>query len=143
MTTYHEEHLLDRAAMVLMRTMLAVQPKLQFVPATRPDFDALMEKTPEAAGVTYEEAKICGVRGWWCKPQQSVHGNAIVYFHGGAYVLGSAKAYRHFVGQIAARAETPIFVVDYNLAPERVFPAAVNDAEAIYRGLVGSGLSGW
>ena len=45
MTTYHKEHLLDRAAMALMRTMLAVQPKLQFVPQARPDFDGLMEKT--------------------------------------------------------------------------------------------------
>jgi hypothetical protein len=58
MTTYHKEYLLDRAAMVLMRTMLAVQPKLRFVREARPDFDGLMEKTPEAAGVTYEAAEI-------------------------------------------------------------------------------------
>jgi len=121
MAIYHKEHLLDHGVMAQMRTMLAVQPKLQFVPEARPNFDDLMEKTPEAAGVTYEAADIGGVAGWWCKPQQSVPDAAIVYFHGGAYVLGSATAYRNFIGQIAARAETPIFVVDYRLAPEHLF----------------------
>src|SRR6187402_812114 len=141
MTIHHEEHLLDRGAMALMRTMLAVQPKLQFVPETRPVFDELMEKTPGATGVTYEEAQIGGVTGWWCKPRESQDGSAIIYFHGGAYVLGSAKAYRNFVGQIGAHANTAVFVVNYSLAPERVFPAAVEDAKAVYRGLAAAGFS--
>jgi len=141
MTKHHEEHLLDRAAMVLMRTMLAVQPKLQFVPDARPIFDELMEKTPEAQGVAYEAAEIAGVAGWWCRPQQAQRNAAIVYFHGGAYVLGSAKAYRNFVGQIADRAKMAAFVVDYSLAPERVFPAALEDAKAVYLGLAAAGCS--
>ena len=141
MTTYHNEHLRDRAAMLLMRTVLAVQPKLQFGPASRPEFDDLMEKTPEAEGVTYEAAEVGAVKGWWCTPEHPLPGSAIVYFHGGAYVLGSATAYRNFVGQIAARAKTAVFVVDYSLAPEQVFPAAVNDAKAVYLGLASSGFS--
>ena len=59
----------------------------------------------------------------------------LLYFHGGAYVLGSSAAYRHLVGQIATRARMPAFVTDYSLAPERPFPAAANDALAAYRGL--------
>jgi monoterpene epsilon-lactone hydrolase len=141
MTTHHEEHLLDRAAMALMRTMLAVQPKLQFVPEARPAFDELMEKTPEATGITYEAAEVAGVAGWWCTPQQAQRNAAIVYFHGGAYVLGSARAYRNFVGQIAERAKTAAFVVDYSLAPERRFPAAVDDAKAVYLALAAAGFS--
>src|SRR5579875_3874659 len=103
MTTHHKNHLLDGAAMALMRTMLAVQPQLQFVPAARPSFDELMEKTPEAPEVSYEAAEISGVAGWWCRPQKAGLNSAVVFFHGGAYVLGSAKAYRNFVGQIAER----------------------------------------
>ncbi|AXC11958.1 6-hexanolactone hydrolase [Acidisarcina polymorpha] len=141
MTTYHKEHLLDRAAMVLLRTTLAVQPKLEFVPEARPDFDGLMEKTPVAEGVTYEAAEIGGVAGWWCKPQDSLPGSVIVYFHGGAYVLGSATAYRNFVGQMAASAGVATFIVDYRLAPEHLFPAAVDDAKAVYLGLAASGFS--
>ena len=141
MTTHHEEHLLDRAAMLAMRALLAVQPKLQFKPEARPDFDSLMEKTPSAEGVTYDVATIGGVAGWWCRPQHPVDDCAVVYFHGGAYVLGSAGAYRNFVGQIAARANVAIFIADYGLAPEHPFPAAVNEAASVYRGLTASGLS--
>ena len=141
MTTHHEEHLLDRAAMLAMRALLAVQPKLQFGPEARPDFDSLMEKTPAVEGVTYEVSTIAGVAGWWCRPQHPVDDCAIIYFHGGAYVLGSAAAYRNLVGQIAARAKVAIFIADYGLAPEHPFPAAVNEAAAIYRGLAASGLS--
>ena len=49
-------------------------------------------------------------------------GPAILYLHGGAYVVGSAKAYRHFAGQIAARAGAQLFVADYGLAPETALP---------------------
>ena len=141
MTTHHEEHLLDRAVMLAMRALLAVQPKLQFGPEARPDFDSLMEKTPAVEGVTYEVSTIAGVAGWWCRPQHPVDDCAIIYFHGGAYVLGSAAAYRNLVGQIAARAKVAIFIADYGLAPEHPFPAAVNEAAAIYRGLSASGMS--
>jgi monoterpene epsilon-lactone hydrolase len=141
MTTRHKEHLLDRAAMLAMRTVLAVQPKLEFGPEARPEFDTLMEKTFAAEGVTYDVETIGGLAGWWCKPQQSADDSAVVYFHGGAYVLGSAAAYRNFVGQIAAKAKVAIFIVDYGLAPEHPFPAAVNEAAAIYHGLAASGLS--
>ena len=141
MTTHHEEHLIDRAVMLAMRALLAVQPKLQFGPEARLDFDSLMEKTPAVEGVTYEVSTIAGVAGWWCRPQHPVDDCAVVYFHGGAYVLGSAAAYRNLVGQIAARAKVAIFIADYGLAPEHPFPAAVNEAAAIYRGLAASGLS--
>jgi monoterpene epsilon-lactone hydrolase len=141
MTTRHKEHLLDRAAMLVMRTVLAVQPKLEFRPEARPEFDTLMEKTTAAEGVTYDVETIGVVDGWWCRPKQSADDSAVLYFHGGAYVLGSAAAYRNFVGQIAARARVAIFIADYGLAPERPFPAAVNETVAVYRGLAASGLS--
>lgn len=139
--TYHKEHQPDRAAMLAMRAELAGQPALEFGPEARPGFDELMERTPAAEGVTYQTSAVGGVAGWWCKPEQAREGCAIVYFHGGAYVLGSAAAYRNFVGQIAERAKAAIFIVDYHRAPERTFPAPVNDAEAVYRGLSASGFS--
>jgi epsilon-lactone hydrolase len=138
MTIHHKEHLLDRAAMLAMRAVLAVQPELKFGPEARPDFDSLMEKTP-AAEVTYDVATIGGVAGWWCRPEHPLNDSAIIYFHGGAYVLGSASAYRNFVGHIAARVKVAIFIADYDLAPERPFPAAVSEAEAIYCALTASG----
>jgi acetyl esterase/lipase len=57
-TTHHSEHLADRAAMLAMRTMIALQPKADLGPAGRAAFDELMEKTPSAEGVTYEAATV-------------------------------------------------------------------------------------
>jgi epsilon-lactone hydrolase len=141
-TTQHSEHLADRAAMLAMRTMIGLQPPADLGPAGRTAFDELMTKTPSVEGVTYEATVVGGVAGWWCHPADAVTGGAILYLHGGAYVVGSAQAYRHFAGQIASRARAPAFVADYGLAPERPFPAAVDDAEAAYRGLIAAGFSG-
>jgi acetyl esterase/lipase len=140
-TTYHPEHLADRAAMLLMRTVIALHPKVDLGPAGRAAFDDLMEKTPAAKGVTYDAATVGGVPGWWCRPAEADAGPVILYLHGGAYVVGSARAYRHLAGQIASRAHAPVFVADYGLAPERPFPAAVEDAEAAWRGLADAGFS--
>jgi acetyl esterase/lipase len=140
-TTYHPEHLADRVAMLAMRTVIALHPKVDLGPTGRAAFDDLMEKTPAADGVTYEAATVGGVPGWWCRPAEADAGPVILYLHGGAYVVGSARAYRHFAGQIASRANAPAFVADYGLAPERPFPAAVEDAEAAWRGLADAGFS--
>lgn len=140
-TKFHREHLLDRAAMLAMRAMIALQPTADLGPGGRAAFDALMERTPAAAGVAYEAATVGGVPGWWCRPADVAADAVILYLHGGAYVVGSAQAYRHLVGQIAVRTRTPAFVADFGLAPERPFPAAVDDAEAAYRGLAAIGFS--
>lgn len=140
-SVYHDEHLLDRAAMLPIRAMMALQPAAEFGAEGRAAFDELMEKTPAADGVTYQAATLGGISGWWCRPANTEGGVAILYLHGGAYVLGSALAYRHFAGQIAARAGAPAFVADYGLAPERPFPAATDDAGMAYRALVSAGFS--
>lgn len=139
--THHDEHLVDRVAMLAMRAMIALQPTADLGPDGRPAFDDLMEKTPIAEGVEYGPAMLGGVPGWWCRPVGTEAGCAILYLHGGAYAVGSARAYRHFGGQIATRARAPVFVADYALAPERPFPAAVDDAEAAYRALADTGAS--
>lgn len=139
--TYHPEHLLDRAAMLAMRAMLALQPAADLGTSGRAAFDELMAKTPAADNVLYEAAVVGGIPGWWCRPAGASADAAILYLHGGAYVVGSAQAYRHFAGQIAARGEMPLFIADYGLAPERPFPAAVDDADAAYRGLALAGFS--
>ena len=139
--TDHDEHLLDRAAMLAMRGMIALQPHVEFGPGARPGFDALTDKAPAADGVTTEAAQVGGIPGWWCRPGNAIAGAAVLYLHGGAYVLGSAAAYRNFAGQLATRAKAAIFVPDYGLAPERPFPAAIDDAHAAYRGLAAAGFT--
>jgi len=125
--------------MTAMRLMVASMKGSVTGPAAREPFDKLMEKIPAAHDVSYEKAEVGGVPGWWCRPDNAPNEAAILYFHGGAYVVGSALAYRHFVGQIAVRAKVAAFVPEYGLAPEHPFPAAVDHAQAAYKGLAEQG----
>jgi len=134
-TVRHPLNDVDRAAMAAMRPLLAGVKGSVNGPEARGPFDALMEHVPAAAGVTYAAAEVGGVPGWWCRPGGASTGAAILYHHGGAYIVGSARAYRDFVGQIASRAKLDAFIPDYRLAPEHAFPAAVDDARAAYDGL--------
>jgi monoterpene epsilon-lactone hydrolase len=140
-TTYHNEYPADQAAMQAMRAELRLYPALEFGPEARPVFDELIARTPAALNVSYEAATVGGVPGWWCRPSNAIEGAAILYLHGGAYILGSAAAYRDFAGQIAARAKAAAFIADYRLAPEHRFPGAVDDAIAAYHGLSADGYS--
>ena len=65
----------------------------------------------------------------------------VLYLHGGAYVTGSAAIYRHFTWRIAAALRASVLVVDYRLAPEHPFPAALDDAVAAYRWLLAQGVA--
>jgi acetyl esterase/lipase len=135
-------HLLDRAVMLAMRKMVASMKGSVTGPEARKPFDELMEQTPAAADVTYELASVRGVAGVWCRPQGAPDSAAaILYFHGGAYIVGSALAYQHFVGQLVGRTRIAAFVPEYGLAPERPFPAAVEDAQAAYAGLIAQGFT--
>jgi len=129
----------DDATVAALRAQLAPLKGKMDGPQARGMFDEVMEHTPDAPGVSYEEGTIGGVRGIWCRPQDARPGVALLHLHGGAYVLGSAHAFRHFVGQIAARTKAAAFVAEYRLAPEHAFPAAVDDARAAYRGLIEQG----
>ncbi|WP_437528411.1 alpha/beta hydrolase fold domain-containing protein [Sorangium sp. So ce726] len=121
----------DRAAMTALRSQLATSRAAP----TRASFDQLIELTPPGAGVEHREARVGGVPGTWCIPPSPRPGRAILYLHGGAFILGSARAFRHFAGQLAVRAGISAFVADYRLAPEHPFPAAWEDTRDAHLGL--------
>lgn len=60
---------------------------------------------------------------------------AILHFHGGAYVFGSARTHRGMLGRLSQLTGLPVYLPDYRLAPEYPFPAAVQDALTTYRAL--------
>ena len=129
----------DAAAVAAMRSMIEPhRGQLQGTEARQP-FDAIMERVIPAEAVTYEAGTVGGVPGWWCRPARAAGGQAILHLHGGWFNWGSARAYRHLAGQIAARAGAVAFVPDYRLAPEHPFPAALLDAQAAYQGLIADG----
>jgi acetyl esterase/lipase len=106
----------------------------------RPRYDALLEGVSPRGDVTFESDTVGGVPGLWVHPASSRPDEALLHLHGGWFSAGSARAYRHLVGQIAARAGARAFVPDYRLAPEHPFPAAVDDVLATYRGMDDRGI---
>jgi acetyl esterase/lipase len=63
-----------------------------------------------------------------------------LYLHGGWYVFGSAATYRELIGRLSLATGMWVLAPDYRLAPEHPFPAAVDDAVAAYRWLLGIGI---
>jgi monoterpene epsilon-lactone hydrolase len=104
----------------------------------RGQFDAFMESVLPRDDVTFEAGTVGGIPGLWVHPATRRSDDAIVHLHGGWFSFGSAKAYRHLVGHIAARAGARAFIPDYRLAPEHPFPAATDDVLACYEGLAES-----
>ena len=63
----------------------------------------------------------------------------LLYLHGGGYVLGSAFGYRHLAGALAAAAGTGVLAVEYRVAPEHPYPAALDDALRAYEWMLERG----
>jgi len=106
-------------------------------PEQRARFDMFASLMPVVEGFEAEPAKRNGVAGEWIRAK-AVHriDAALLYLHGGGYVIGSPKSHRHMLGPLSAASGLPIFAADYRLAPEHPFPAAVDDAVAAYKGLL-------
>ena len=125
----------DAAITAAMRAMTSSTKGARRGIEARGQFDALMESVLPRDDVTFEADALGGIPGIWVHPADWRSDEAIVHLHGGWFNFGSAKAYRHLVGHIAARAGARAFVPDYRLAPEHPFPAATDDVLACYQGL--------
>jgi monoterpene epsilon-lactone hydrolase len=130
----------DASAIIPIRTAARLAKGVRWSVDARTQFDALMERVSPRKDVTFESGTLGDVPGLWVHPASSRSGEAILHVHGGWFSSGSATAYRHLVGHIAARAGARAFVPDYRLAPEHPFPAAVDDVLACYRGIDESGI---
>ncbi|WP_448110996.1 alpha/beta hydrolase [Pseudomonas lini] len=94
-----------------------------------------------AEGVVFESANLASVCGLWAVPTDVRPDFVLLYLHGGGYTFGSAQAYRPLVSQLAARSRIRTLCIDYRLAPEYPFPAAIEDALDVYRALLENGVN--
>ncbi|HEX4111149.1 MAG TPA: alpha/beta hydrolase [Stellaceae bacterium] len=84
------------------------------------------------------------LKGEWIEPVAPNHAarrRCILYLHGGAYVAMSPRTHRSVTSRLAIWSNASSFVLDYRLAPEHPFPAALADAVAAYRALIAGGVS--
>jgi acetyl esterase/lipase len=81
--------------------------------------------------------------GEWIEPASATHAawrRCILYFHGGGYITMSARTHRSITSRLASGSDARLFALDYRLAPEHPFPAALDDALAAYRALIAAGI---
>ena len=115
---------------------------------TRLALDEMLCQFPLDADVVYESINAGGVLAEWVSIEEP-NGNrtgttaeerVMLYLHGGGYVLGSMRAYRGYFSRISRAAGARVLGLDYRLAPEFPFPAAVDDSVAAYRWLLSQGI---
>jgi acetyl esterase/lipase len=87
--------------------------------------------------VSITPARVGGVAGEWLRRRDATatKSGVVLYLHGGAYCIGSPATHRSLTGRLALATGLPVFAIDYRLAPEHRFPAAIDDALAAFRAL--------
>jgi monoterpene epsilon-lactone hydrolase len=94
---------------------------------------------PPPSGTQVEPAGPDGVPAEWVTAAGVTGERVILFFHGGAYHMGSPASLRSLLSQLSAAAGARVLSAGYRLAPEHPFPAAVDDALTVYRWLIASG----
>lgn len=102
-----------------------------------------MEKVAFKAAddIQTENVTVAGRAAEWVRAPGSQAGRAILYLHGGGYVMGSLTTHRSLAGECSRAAQAAVLLVDYRLAPEDPFPAAVEDGVASLRWLLDRGFA--
>jgi acetyl esterase/lipase len=108
--------------------------------AMRADFEAWCERFPDDRDASITRVSAGGVPADQIEAAGLATSRVVLYLHGGGYSLGSARSHRGLGKRIAFEARARVLLPDYRLAPEHVFPAAVEDAVASYRWLLATGV---
>lgn len=99
----------------------------------------LMGRLPKS--ISNVSVDIDGLPAEWIQPAQAAQDKAILYFHGGGYVLGTIEMHRAIVAKFVKGSGARALLFGYRLAPEHPFPAALDDALAAYAWLLDQGVS--
>jgi len=102
----------------------------------REDFRKMLAELPTPKGIISARHELGGVPGLRIRPENVSGPATVLYLHGGAYIAGSASEYIGVIGSLALALRRPVHAVDYRLAPEAPYPAAIEDAVKAYHDLV-------
>jgi len=111
------------------------------VEKSRAETEALAAKFKTKKDITCTPITLKNIPAQWIIPSGTLANSAILYFHGGSYNSGSIKSHTSLAANIANSAKTRALIIDYRLAPENPFPAAVEDANIAYQWLLSNGYS--
>ncbi|MFM0144909.1 alpha/beta hydrolase fold domain-containing protein [Paraburkholderia sp. RL18-085-BIA-A] len=100
----------------------------------------LLEQFPAPADSEVTDVDLDGTGALRVAAEGAGHKATVLHFHGGGYVLGSAKSSVEYASRLSRALDGPCYTVNYRLAPEHPYPAAFDDAFSAYRGLLGAGV---
>jgi acetyl esterase/lipase len=89
-------------------------------------------------GISTEEVEIRGLKALWIRPKQQRSRGIVLYLHGGAYIQGSIQTSKALAAKLALACSASTLCLEYRLAPEHPYPAALDDAAQAYEELVKS-----
>lgn len=124
-----------------MAMVLSARPE-ELAPLTerRQGYDGIAALFPLANDIEVEVISAGGVPADWVRAPGADRERALLYFHGGGYIIGSRNSHRELASRLSRAAGLPVLLPEYRLAPEAPYPAAVDDAVASYRWLLEQGL---
>ncbi len=109
--------------------------------AMRQEEDKQAARKRYSGPAAIEEVTIGAMKGEWVRPPKAEGHRVVLYFHGGGYCFSSRDTHRPLVARLCQSAQARGFSIDYRLAPEHPFPAALDDAVSAYRWLLAQGVS--
>jgi epsilon-lactone hydrolase len=101
--------------------------------------DALLARRPPDEDVRIEATMLGGIPAEWVWAEGVPAERVVLHCHGGGFRAGSPRGSRQFAGRLSRASKARIAVLDYRLAPEYPFPAALDDVITGYRGLLDAG----
>ncbi len=115
-----------------IRALLASTPRAKELGERRKRLDVLGESSPLPSDVRTLAADAGGVAAEWTWTPLADPNRVLLYLHGGGYMAGSIRSHRALVAEAGRRARARTLALEYRLAPEHPYPAAVQDALAGY-----------
>jgi monoterpene epsilon-lactone hydrolase len=106
----------------------------------RANFEKMLSARPLADDVSTTPNELGGVPVLNIETGRASHDAVVLWFHGGWYAIGSPRTSAAISSDVARRIDAKVVSVDYRLAPEHPYPAALQDARAAYRALLDSGV---
>ncbi len=119
----------------------ALAPVVGIVEGFRVAIDEMGSQFQLDEDIQPERVGVGGVPAEWITAPGTAEDQVLLYLHGGGYLGGSMRSYRVMLSRLSRASGMRVLGLEYRLAPENPFPAAVEDSIAAYRWLLSQGVS--
>jgi len=122
-----------------INTLLSGKSEEFDVPKERAGVESMASLFKPFGEIACEPVLVNGIPAEWIIPKDEVAGRAILFLHGGSFITGSITSHRTLAGNVALACRARVLLLDYRLAPEHPFPAAIMDTASAYAWLLSEG----